>query len=406
MYTFNCATYVQRICGLIFSINLCRYSPGASSYALTVGGTQQNDDLYLRLFDGTNYGKCVDVFAPGQDIVSAGIRGRDAVATMSGTSQATPLTSGTAAVYWNIIRDATPLQIKNIITSTCTRNKLRISAAVPSSFADLSPNCLLHMESKLVSTNASSGNNSLYHVFHSVSSSNVAVLIRKMENEFYALTYIHSYIIDSIVYYSLIFKYMADKEFMILLSPKQKELRSEINSHEKNGYQLTLMYISDDIDHVAVLEKTNFTYSHDYRLTKQRHDDLYQSISRNDSLLSTTVTITKGKSRYSSVYIQSTVATHHFPNISVSELLASIDEQSTQGFYLTHLSTIPTQPPSYSVVFHKMSASSQNYVMTKNLELDKVEEFLQMHISNGLAPLVVAGIDTPTGLKFIVSLRH
>ena len=398
--------YIQRIlvCGLIIVINLCRYSPGASSYALTVGGTQRNDDLYLRLFDGTNYGKCVDVFAPGQNILSAGIRGHNAVDTLSGTSQATPLVSGTAAVYWNINRNATSLQIKDTITSTCTRNKLRISAAVPSSFADLSPNCLLHMEN----THTGRGNNSLvlYHVFHSIPSSNVAVLIRQMENKSYALTYIHSHIIDSIVYYSLIFKYMADEEFMILLSPKQKELRNETDSHEKNGYQLTLMYISDDIDHVAVLEKTSLTYSHDYRLTQERHDDLYQSISRNDSLLSTTVTITKGKSRYSSVYIQSTVATHHFPNISVSELLASIDEQSTQGFYLTHLTTIPTQPPSYSVVFHKMSASSQNYIMNKNLELDKVEEFLQMHISNGLTPLVVAGIDTPTGLKFIVSMKN
>ena len=62
------------------------YSPGASPDALTVGGTQQNDDLYLRLFDGTNYGKCVDIFAPGQDIRSAGLSGKDSVTTFSGTS--------------------------------------------------------------------------------------------------------------------------------------------------------------------------------------------------------------------------------------------------------------------------------------------------------------------------------
>ena len=79
-----------------------RYSPGSSPNALTVGGTQRNDDLYLRLFDGTNYGRCVDVFAPGQDIRSAGIRSNDAVETMSGTSQATPIVSGAAAVYWNM----------------------------------------------------------------------------------------------------------------------------------------------------------------------------------------------------------------------------------------------------------------------------------------------------------------
>jgi len=46
---------------MIFSNN--RYSPGASPDVLTVGGTRRNDDLYLRLFDGTNYGKYI--FAPG-----------------------------------------------------------------------------------------------------------------------------------------------------------------------------------------------------------------------------------------------------------------------------------------------------------------------------------------------------
>ena len=56
-----------------------RYSPGSSSSALTVGGTQQNDDLYLRLFDDINYGRCVDIFAPGQDICSLGISSNDAV---------------------------------------------------------------------------------------------------------------------------------------------------------------------------------------------------------------------------------------------------------------------------------------------------------------------------------------
>ena len=81
---------------------------------------------------------------------------------------------------------------------------------------------------------------------------------------------------------------MVDVEFMIIFAVKQKEMRSEIDNHELNGYQLSLLYNSDSIDNIAVLEKTNLTYSHNYRLTENRHASLYQSkSSQNDSLLST-----------------------------------------------------------------------------------------------------------------------
>ena len=384
-------------------IYLYRYSPGSSSYALTVGGTQRNDDLYLRLFDGTNYGRCVDIFAPGQDVHSAGIRSNDAVATMSGTSQATPIVSGAAAVYWNMNRDATALEIKDNVISTCTHNQLRISTVVPSSFADQSPNCLLHMAA---STLAGSDNNLPYHVSHSVPSPEVMRYIKQMENNSYALTYIHHHLINSTMHYSLIFKYMADEKFITILTPRQKVMKDEIDSHELNGYQVTLLYNSHDIDHIAVLEKTNLSYSHDYRLSRERHDNLYHSKSQTGSLLSTTVIMTsKDEPKYGSVYVRNNEATHHFPNVSVSELLEAVDDQLNKEFYLTHLATVPTDLHCYSIVFHKMNEST-NYVISKELELDEVEEFVQMRINKGLIPLVVAGIETQNGLKFIVSMKQ
>ena len=382
-----------------------RYSPGSSPNALTVGGTQRNDDLYLRLFDGTNYGRCVDLFAPGQDIRSAGIRSNDAVETMSGTSQASPIVSGAAAVYWNMNKTATPLDIKDMITSTCTRNHLRISAAVPSSFADKTPNCLLHIT--VVSTHASIDDNLPYHVFHSVSSTEVVTHIKRMENNYYALNYIHRHSINSIVYYSLIFKYMADKKFMTILTPRQKEMKDEIDIHELNGYQVTLLYNSRNSEHVAVLEKTDLSYSHDYRLAKERHINVYQSKSQTSSLLSTTVIMTrKGESKYSSVYVRNNEATRHLPNVSISELIEAVNEQLDDEFYLTHLATIPADPRYHSVVFHKMNKPSTNYIIFKDLELDEVEKFIQTRVKKGLTPLVVAGIETPNGLKFIVSMKQ
>ena len=94
---------------------------------------------------GTNYGRCVDIFAPGQDIISAGLSSRDAVATFSGTSQAAPLVSGAATIYWSVNKTAIPLEVKDAIISNCTRDRLNIDAVVPPSFQGQSPNSLLYI---------------------------------------------------------------------------------------------------------------------------------------------------------------------------------------------------------------------------------------------------------------------
>lgn len=249
--------------------------------------------------------------------------------------------------------------------------------------------------------------NSAYHIFYSVPSSEVANYIKDMENDSYALAYINSHSVNSSLQYSLIFKYMANVEFIISITSRLKQLKSEIDNHKLNGYQLTLLYNSDDIDNIAVLAKTNINYSHGNRLTVVKHENLYWSKSHNDSLLSTTVTATdNGKTKYSSVYVHKNVTSHHLPKISVSELPEALDEQLKQKFYLNHLTTIPTKPPSYSAVFHKMIKPSENYIMSKNLELDEAKKLVQTQINKGLNPLVVAGVETPSGLKFIVSLKH
>lgn len=64
----------------------CDYSPAAAANAVTVGASTLSDErAYF-----SNYGKCVDIFAPGLNIQSTWIGSKYAINTISGTSMASP----------------------------------------------------------------------------------------------------------------------------------------------------------------------------------------------------------------------------------------------------------------------------------------------------------------------------
>ncbi|BGP28960.1 proteinase B [Rhodotorula toruloides] len=71
----------------------CSYSPAAAEGAITVGASTISDErAYF-----SNHGKCVDIFAPGLNILSIWNSGNRSVNTISGTSMASPHIAGLAA---------------------------------------------------------------------------------------------------------------------------------------------------------------------------------------------------------------------------------------------------------------------------------------------------------------------
>lgn len=75
--------------------NACSFSPARVSSALTVGSTTRTDARS----SFSNFGNCVDIFAPGSNILSAWHSHRQATRTESGTSMAAPHVAGVAALY-------------------------------------------------------------------------------------------------------------------------------------------------------------------------------------------------------------------------------------------------------------------------------------------------------------------
>merc|ERR1719251_826328 len=74
--------------------NACSFSPAFIPSAVTVGSTDSTDTRSYF----SNYGECVDIWAPGSSVLSAGITSDTATATFSGTSMACPHVSGGAAL--------------------------------------------------------------------------------------------------------------------------------------------------------------------------------------------------------------------------------------------------------------------------------------------------------------------
>ena len=113
----------------------CNYSPASEPSAITVGATTSGD---LRA-SYSNYGGCVDVFAPGSSITSAWHTSSSATNTISGTSMASPHAAGVAALVAQANPGASPAAIASFIVANATAN--RISAA---SLGTGSPNLLLY----------------------------------------------------------------------------------------------------------------------------------------------------------------------------------------------------------------------------------------------------------------------
>jgi subtilisin family serine protease len=104
----------------------CKYSPARVSEAMTVGATDKTDTKT----SWSNYGNCVDWFAPGLSITSAWNTSDTATNTISGTSMATPHTTGVAALYLQGNPGASPATVRTALYDNTTKGVVKSSKTV------------------------------------------------------------------------------------------------------------------------------------------------------------------------------------------------------------------------------------------------------------------------------------
>jgi subtilisin family serine protease len=100
--------------------NACNVSPARAANAITVGSTTNTDARS----SFSNWGSCVDIFAPGSNITSAWYTSTTATNTISGTSMASPHTAGVVALYLQDNPSATPAGVASALINNSTPNKV------------------------------------------------------------------------------------------------------------------------------------------------------------------------------------------------------------------------------------------------------------------------------------------
>ncbi|KAI9139479.1 peptidase S8/S53 domain-containing protein [Paraphysoderma sedebokerense] len=113
----------------------CSYSPASAGSSITAGATTKTDTLATF----SNRGRCVDILAPGKDIISSWYTSSTADNVLSGTSFSAPYVAGAAALILSTNPSPlSPQQVRDRIIQSSTDNTIDLP------FLSTTPNKMLY----------------------------------------------------------------------------------------------------------------------------------------------------------------------------------------------------------------------------------------------------------------------
>ncbi|MBJ8480353.1 S8 family peptidase [Acinetobacter pittii] len=127
--------YVMVVAAGNSNTDACSSSPARVSKAITVAATDSTDTRASY----SNYGSCVDIFAPGSQINSSWIGSNTATKVLNGTSMATPHVAGVVAEMLQSTPTATPQTISTNLLNQASSNVVKNSSGSPNRLLYKSP---------------------------------------------------------------------------------------------------------------------------------------------------------------------------------------------------------------------------------------------------------------------------
>lgn len=127
--------YVMVVAAGNSNTDACSSSPARVSKAITVAATDNTDTRASY----SNYGSCVDIFAPGSQINSSWIGSNTATKVLNGTSMATPHVAGVVAEMLQSTPTATPQTISTNLLNQASSNVVKNPSGSPNRLLYKSP---------------------------------------------------------------------------------------------------------------------------------------------------------------------------------------------------------------------------------------------------------------------------
>ncbi|KRI52186.1 S8 family peptidase [Acinetobacter pittii] len=127
--------YVMVVAAGNSNTDACSSSPARVSKAITVAATDNTDTRASY----SNYGSCVDIFAPGSQINSSWIGNNTATKILNGTSMATPHVAGVVAEMLQSTPTATPQTISTNLLNQASSNVVKNPSGSPNRLLYKSP---------------------------------------------------------------------------------------------------------------------------------------------------------------------------------------------------------------------------------------------------------------------------